>query len=116
FAPALRPLLTVAVGTTGPDAIDHTAEFDVLDARPHGAAQVRTPGREQARVQAAVRRQSRTGAVAAERLGHRADEADLARAVLKLPAFGDLAAVARLDRPDRPALADALDQLRRGHQ
>ena len=53
------------------------------------------------RCRAAVGRDPRARAVAAERLRHGRDHADLARAVAVAPALRDLAAVVRIDRLER---------------
>ena len=71
--------------------------------------------REQARVQRALGREAQAIAVAAEGLRHRGNDADLARAVAVAPALGNLAAVVRVDRLERVALADRLHDLRGGH-
>ena len=57
--------------------------------------------REEAGVEAALGGEPRARAVAAERLRHRGDHADLAAAVAVAPALRDLAAVVRLDRLER---------------
>src|SRR5262249_59064616 len=93
-----RADLGVAVLARAPEARDPRGELFVRLTRAQRGLQVRAAGREQTRVQVAVGRQPRAGAVAAERLGDRGDDADLARAVAVAVAARDLAAIARLER------------------
>ena len=69
-------------------------------------AQVVAARGEEAGVELALGREPRARAVAAERLRHRRDHADLAAAVAVAPALGDLAAVVRVDRLERQLGAD----------
>ena len=71
--------------------------------------------REEAGVELAVGRDPRARAVAAERLRHRGDDADLARAVEVAVALGDLAAVGGLHGLERKLGADRRDDLGGGH-
>ncbi len=80
---------------------------------PHERAQVAAFGREETGVQTAVGGEARTGAVGAERLGDRGDDADLPRAVAVAPPLGDLARVLRLHRLDRHLGVDAPHDLAR---
>ena len=85
-----------------------------LCAAAEQGAEVVAAAREQAGVELAVGREPGARAVAAERLRHRRDDADLAAAVLVAPALGDLAAVVAA-RPARAASSAsiALDDLAR---
>ena len=80
---------------------------------PERVAKVVPDRAEQARVQLALRRQARPRAVAAERLRHRGDDADLAAPVHVPPALGDLAAIAGDRRLEGPLPRDSVDDLRR---
>ncbi len=99
-----------------PVAANHLLEIGVHGAGAHRLAQVDTVRCEQARIELAFGGEPGAGAVAAERLGDRGDESDLARAVVEAPALGNLAAVIFRDRVNRPARLDARDELaRRNH-
>src|SRR5206468_1163742 len=71
----------IAVTSTPPEVRNPALELLVAGAAPQEAAQIFTLEREQAGIEAAVRRQPSAGAVAAERLGHGGDHADLTGAV-----------------------------------
>ena len=71
--------------------------------------------REEARVELSVGREPRPRAVAAERLRHGGDDADLARPVEIAVALGDLAPVGGSDGLERELGADRGDDLGRGH-
>ena len=91
-------LLGVAVRALDPCRGDRGADVIVGCAGAHETAQVAARGGEEAGVQAAVSGEPGPGAVGAERLGDRGDDADLPGAVGVTPALGDLAPVARPDR------------------
>ena len=71
--------------------------------------------REETGEQLALGRESRPGAGAAERRGHRRDHADLAPAVAVAEAIRDLARVVRLQRLEREGRIDERDDLRARH-
>ena len=96
-----RALLRVAVGAPAPDPADRRVQLRVVGAAAQERAQVVAPGGEQAGVEASLGRDPRARAVAAERLGDRGDDADLAAAVAVAPAPRDLAAVVLLGRLER---------------
>src|SRR4029453_17931538 len=62
-----------------------------------------------------LRGQARTRAAAAERIRDRGDEPDLAGAVVERVALGDSAVLVLPDGMQRPARADPLEELARGH-
>src|SRR5262245_34947092 len=70
---------------------------------------------EEARVELALGRQPNPGAVAAERLGHRRDQAALTLAIDVAPSLRDLAAVAGIDRFEGPFPPDDLHHLGSRH-
>src|SRR5678816_3450227 len=73
-----RALFGVSVRAPDPGVADDVAQLVVGGARAHRAAQVGPLRGEQTGEQAAIGGQARPRAVAAERLGHRGDEAHLA--------------------------------------
>src|SRR5215212_5582665 len=83
----------VAVVACAPDGADGGGELLVGRAAAQEPAEVVPAGGEEARVKLAIRAQARTGAGAAERLGHGGDDADLSPAVGVHPALGHLAEV-----------------------
>src|SRR5439155_12686063 len=106
-----RPPLRVAIVPPGPDAGDEPRQLVVGDAAAQRGAQVVSDGAEQARVQLALGGQPRPRAAAAERLGDRGDDADLAPSVDVSPALGDLASIAGVKWLERPLARDRLDDL-----
>src|SRR5205823_1926534 len=84
-------LLGVAVRALDPCRGDRGADVIVGCAGAHETAQVAARGGEEAGVQAAVSGEPGPGAVGAERLGDRGDDADLPGSVGVPPALGDLA-------------------------
>src|SRR5579875_3748251 len=110
-----RAQLAVAVGARTPEAADQVGQLLVARTGAQHVAQARPVGREQARVQHAVRREPRARAVAAERLGDGGDESNLASAVGEAVALGDFAPIVALERLEGPALGNARDQLARRH-
>src|SRR6266508_5942494 len=88
--------LRVAVGALAPDRGDRIGELGIARTLAQRRLEIEAFGAKQARVHLAVRRQPRAGAVAAERLRDRRDDADLAFAVAVTPALGDLAAIVRI--------------------
>src|SRR2546430_13437214 len=78
---ALRADLRVPVGTTRPDRRDRLADLAVGSAGAQKRSQIVASRREEACVEAAFRGDPGARATAAERLRHRRDEPDLARAV-----------------------------------
>src|SRR6478609_7188807 len=69
------------------------------------------PHGEEAGEEAALGREARAGAGAAERLGDRGDDAEFAAAVAVAPALGDLATVVRLGRLDAKGGVECRDDL-----
>src|SRR5258708_14145607 len=109
-------LFRIAVRALGPGLGDGLTDRVVRRARAEQTPKIAPGRREEAGVEAAVGREARPGAIGAERLGHRRDDPDLARAVGVAPACGDLARVVRLDRQGRqPRLRDARAPARRDH-
>ena len=102
--------LRVAIGATRPHGADRLLEL-VRRVGAQQRSQVVAADSEEAGVELSVRRDPRARAVAAEGLGHRGDDADLARAVEVAVALGDLAAVRGLDRLERELGADRGDDL-----
>src|SRR5260221_5118588 len=111
----LRPDLRIAVGALVPDRGQIVADLRVAAATAHERTQIVTRRREQARVELAVGGGARAGALPAERLRHRRDDADLAAAVYITPALGDFAGVIRVDRLQRKIAGDHVDDLGRLH-
>src|SRR5215218_2546688 len=103
--------LRVAVGAAVPDRGQRVGQLRVAGAAAQQRPQVVAGGGEQAGVELALGRQPRPGAGAAERLGHRGDHPELARAVAVAPAAGDLAGVVGPDRLERELGVDAADHL-----
>src|SRR5689334_3920395 len=99
--------LRVAIAAQAPQRGDGAREALVVGTLAQHRAQVVADRAEQARVHLAVGRQPRAGAVAAERLRDRGDDADLAAPVAITPALGDLAGVRGRERLDRQHLVDA---------
>src|SRR5690606_19149207 len=115
---ALRSLgsdLGIAILTPLPDAGHELRELSVVGARAQSRAKIGAAGREQTRVEHAVRAQPRARTFAAKWLRHAGDDADLAAAVGVAPAFGDFTRVARVDRFERQLRRDALDDLLAAH-
>ena len=94
-----------------PDAADRVVQLLVGRAAADERAQVVPLRREEAGVEAALGRDPRARAVAAERLRDGGDDADLAAAVAVAPAPGDLAAVVLLGRLERELGVDQRDDL-----
>src|SRR5437762_4996448 len=105
----LRPDLRIAVRALVPDRGQIVADLRVAAATAHERTQFVTRRGEQAGVELAVGGQSRTRALAAERLRHRRDDADLAAAVHITPALRDFAGVVRFGRREREFAADHAD-------
>src|SRR3990172_8092337 len=83
--------LRVAVITHAPHGGDGRADFRVRLAAAQQVAKIVTRSGEQAGIEHALGGDAGAGAGAAERLGHRRDDADLARAVPVAPALRDFA-------------------------
>src|SRR6185436_5920335 len=98
-----------------PHAADELVQLVVAGAGAQRRAQVGALGREQAGIERAVGRDPRPRAIAAERLRHRGDEAELATAVLEGVTLGHFTAVITLARRDRPARVNQFAQLARRH-
>ena len=79
------------------------------------AAQIRSLRSEQAGIKTPVRRNPGPMAVAAEGFADRADEADLARAVVETVTGGHFAAIVGIERNDRPLRRDTVAQFGRSH-
>src|SRR6266568_9459101 len=88
--------LGVAVATPPPDPGQRRAELVVAGTLAEQDPQVVPSGGKQAGVELAVGRQARPSAVAAKRLRHRRDHADLPPPIAEAPAASDLAAIVRL--------------------
>src|SRR6266498_3009997 len=106
-----RTELGVAIVARGPDRADRIGDRRVGRIAADEWTEIVPLRREQARVQRAVCRQARTGALGAERLRHRRDHPDLAAAIAVAPALGDLARVVLLDRLERQLAVDRRDDL-----
>src|SRR6056297_1447191 len=115
LAAQLVPPLAVAVGPPRPDAMDDLAQIVVVGPVTQRRPQIGAGGGEQTGKELAVRRQPRTVAGTAERLGHGGDEADLSLSVLVEIAGGHLAGIVSALLPERPMLVDARPELGRGH-
>src|SRR5450755_276118 len=107
--------LAVAVGAPLPYGADQSAEFCIGGAPAQRRAQVRPIGGEQTGIELAVRGQPRARAVAAKRLRHGGHEPNLPGAVAEGVAARDFTGVGWLERLQRPARSDALEQSLRGH-
>src|SRR5690606_5968942 len=97
----------------GPHVADPGKYGLVAGAAAQQCAQIVTAGGEKAGVELTFGGDAGTGAVAAEGLGHRGDDADLAAAVLVTPAFGDFAGVIRVGGFQRQFAGDDVDDLSR---
>src|SRR5207248_2253280 len=84
-----RADLGVAVGASLPHGGDRLRDGRVVVTAAQQRAQIVALRREEARVEATVGGEPRARAVAAERLRHRRDDADLAAAVSIAPALRD---------------------------
>src|SRR5450756_2427710 len=110
------PDLRVAVIARAPYGGDGRADFRVRLAPAQQGAKVVTRSGEQAGIEHALGGDAGAGAGAAERLGHRGDDADFAGAVAVAPALGDFARVIGIDRVERQVRTDHADDLaRRNH-
>ena len=107
----LRAAFRVAVGALAPDRRDRLLQLLVGGAAANERAKVVAAEGEETGVEAALGGDAGPGAVAAEGLRDRGDQADLAGAVAVAPALGDLTAVARIDRLERELGGDPLDDL-----
>src|SRR6185437_6815298 len=113
--PQCLPLLAVLVAAPDPDAAQYFDQLIIARAAAQRVAQAGSPGSEETGVQHAVRRQTRTRAVAAKGLSDGRDEADFPATVGEGIALCHFAAVLAAERLERPALADTRQQLPRGH-
>ena len=93
--------LAVAVGAARPDGGHPRRQR--LPAIGKGVPQRVAVAREQAGVETSVGGHPRAMAIAAERRGHRTDQADFAGAVDIGMAAGDFAAISGVERAQRPA-------------
>ena len=93
--------LRVAIAAGAPDGAECGGQLVVGGAAAQQRAQIVALDGEEAGVDLAVGGEAGAGAVAAEGLSHRGDDADLAAAVAVAPARGHLAAVGGLDRLER---------------
>src|SRR5581483_2248482 len=91
----------VPIAAQAPDGRDGATHVLVIASLAQQRAKIVAVIGEKTGVELAVGRKTRPRAVAAERLGHRSDHADLATAVAMTPALRDLAGVVRLDRFER---------------
>src|SRR4029079_5317901 len=92
-ARVFRADFRIAIGAPRPDGRKVVADLVVGRAAAQQRAEVDPFGGEQARVELAVGGEARPRAVAAERLGYRGDDADLAASVAGAPARRDFAGV-----------------------
>src|SRR5690606_30324552 len=111
--PCAPAQFAVAITARGPQACDMFGQSGIAIAQPR--PQIGAFAGEQAGVQPAVGGDARAVAVAAERGADRADEADLAGAVVEAVARGHLAPVVGTERVQRPARVDKVAQPRRRH-
>src|ERR1700681_139611 len=107
--------LAVAVGAPLPYRADQSQQFLVAGTAAHRRAQVGAFGGEQAGIDLAGGAQARARAVAAERLGNRGNDPNLAATVVERVAARYLAAIGRVERGQRPARTDAFQKLLRWH-
>src|SRR5687767_259162 len=105
----------VAVVSLPPHGADVPAELVDACARAQDRAEVRSCRREQAGVEDAFRGQPCAGAAATERLRHRRNEADLARAVRIPVPLGDFPGLGRRQWHERPACCDRVPYRARRH-
>src|SRR5690348_10713516 len=97
-ARVFRADFRIAIGAPRPDGGKMVADLVVGRATAHQRAEVDPFGGEQACVELAVGGEPRPRAVAAKRLCHRRDDADLAATVAVAPARRDFAGVVGVDR------------------
>ena len=107
--------LRVAVVARTPHRRDLVERSRRRKRRRAAATSGRGPLREEAGVERSLGREPQAVAGRAERLRHRGDHADLARAVPIAPALGDFARVVRVERLQRKRFADAPHDFRRRH-
>jgi len=110
-----RPFVAVAIGAAGPDAAHEGFQLGRPGAGPETGQHILARPREETGEEFAVGGQSRPVAVAAERCGDRADEADFTPAVAVPIAGRHFAAIRRPDRFQRPDRGDGVAQLRGGN-
>src|SRR3954447_24657369 len=94
----------VAIVARAPVRADSGGDRFVASAAAEEGAQVVAGAGEEAEIELAIGGETGARTTAAERLGDRGDDADLAAAVDVAPAFGDFAEVVRVERLDRPVL------------
>src|SRR5688572_27289709 len=100
--------LAVSVAATSPVVCNERAQLVIARAIAQRRTQVQAGAREQTGVEDAFRGKSRARAAAAERVGDRRDEADLARAVVECVTLGHFAVIVLFHGVQRPVRTDAL--------
>src|ERR1700691_4457564 len=79
--------LAVAIGAASPSAADQIEQLRIRGAPAKGGPQIEAVGGKEAGIKLSLGGQAGAGAIAAKRLRHRRDEADLPGAVIEAPAL-----------------------------
>src|SRR6185437_2938161 len=107
--------LAVSVGAFQPDVSHDVEELVVAGTAAQRFPQARTMRSEETGVNHTVGRESGTGAIATERLGHRGDESNFTLAVDESVALRNLTTIVALERLEGPALGNPCGQVFRRH-